>query len=163
MLIQPFRTTSVTLAYLSFSWLMLQWKKIWGSGYIYVRNTVYHKGHLSCITNIKTKWNAESKIKHRTTELMREYNTPQRFWCYASKYAVELTNHMAARCIKWRTPYEVLHGDTPDISVFKFSFFEPIFYLNPHATFPQLSMLPGCFLGIARTTGDSFTFIIIQN
>jgi hypothetical protein len=93
---------------------------------------------------------------------MREYNAPQRFWCYASEYAVELINHTAARRIKWKTPYKILHGDTPDISVFRFSFFEPIFYLNPYATFPQPNMLPGRFLGIARTTGDSFTFIITQ-
>jgi hypothetical protein len=94
---------------------------------------------------------------------MREYNAPKCFWCYAAEYAVEIINHTAARRIKWRTPYEILHGDTPDISVFRFSFFEPIYYLNPHASYPQLNMLPGRFLGIARTTGDHFTFIIFQD
>jgi hypothetical protein len=94
---------------------------------------------------------------------MREYNAPQRFWCYSAEYAVEIINQTTARHIKWRTPYEILHGDTPDISVFRFSFFEPIYYLNPHASYPQPNMLPGRFLGIARTTGDHFTFIIFQD
>jgi len=102
-------------------------------------------------------------IKRRSLVLMREYNAPQCFWCYAAEYAVEIINHTAARRIKWRTPYKILHGNTPDISVFRFSFFEPIFYLNPHASYPQPNMLPGRFLGIARKTGDHFTFIIVQD
>jgi len=94
---------------------------------------------------------------------MKEHNTPERFRCYTSEYAVELVNHTAAKRIKWKTPYTLLHGKTPDIPVFRFSFFESIFYLNPHATFPQPNMLPGRFLDIARTTGNSFTFIIAQD
>jgi hypothetical protein len=34
--------------------------------------------------------------------------------------------------------------------------------MDPSAKFPQHNMLPGHFLGIARSTGDSFTFIISQ-
>jgi len=49
------------------------------------------------------------------------------------------------------------------MSVFRFSFFELIYYLDPNTTFLQPNMLPGRFLGIARTTGDSFTFIVVQD
>jgi hypothetical protein len=56
-----------------------------------------------------------------------------------------------------------MHGETPDISVFRFQFFEPIYYHNSNAQFPQPNMLLGHFLGIARTTGVSFTFVIITD
>jgi hypothetical protein len=54
-------------------------------------------------------------------------------------------------------------GETPDISVFRFKFSEPIYYLDSNARFPQPNMLPGRFLGIARTTGDSFTFYVLTD
>ncbi len=34
--------------------------------------------------------------------------------------------------------------------------------MDPSLKFPQHNMLPGRFLGIARTTGDNFTFIVVQ-
>jgi hypothetical protein len=34
--------------------------------------------------------------------------------------------------------------------------------MDPSVKFPQHNMLPGRFLGIARTTGDSFTCIVVQ-
>jgi hypothetical protein len=53
--------------------------------------------------------------------------------------------------------------ERPQISqYFAFFFYEPIYYMDPSVKFPQHNMLPGRFLGIARTTGDSFTFIIAQ-
>jgi hypothetical protein len=54
-------------------------------------------------------------------------------------------------------------GDTPDISVFRFIFYEPIYYLEPNVQFPKPNMLPGRFMGIARTTGDTFTFLILTD
>ena len=69
-------------------------------------------------------------------------------------------NHTASKRLQWRTHYEAHYGDTPDISVFRFEFWEPIFYHDPHAKFPQPNLLPGRFLGIARTTGDTFTFYV---
>jgi hypothetical protein len=100
-------------------------------------------------------------VKRRATVLMSMHGTPSRYWDYAIEYAVEIINHTAVRRLDWRTPYEHLFGDTPDISVFRFTFFEPIYYLEPSMQFPQANMIPGRYLGIARTTGDAFTFIIL--
>jgi hypothetical protein len=87
-------------------------------------------------------------------------DAPYKFWCYAVAYAVELSNHTAAKRIDWKTPYEMHFRDTPDISVFRFSFWETVYYHDPHARFPNPNLLTGRFLGIARTTGDTFTFYI---
>jgi hypothetical protein len=91
---------------------------------------------------------------------MSIHSTPSKYWDYATEYAVDLINHIAVRRLNWRTPYEVLYGETPDISVFRFIFYEPVYYLEPNVQFSKPNMLPGRFLGIARTTGDSFTFVI---
>ena len=71
-------------------------------------------------------------IKRRTTVLMATHTTPSRYWDYAAEYTVELINHTAIRRLSWRTPYEALYGDTPDISVFRFIFYEAIYYLEPN-------------------------------
>lgn len=99
-------------------------------------------------------------IKRRTTVLMAMYNSPSGYWDYAIDYTTELINHTAVRRLEWRTPHETLHGDTPNISVFRFIFYEPIYYLEGNISFPNPKMLPGRFLGIARTPGDAFTYII---
>jgi hypothetical protein len=102
-------------------------------------------------------------VKRRGSILMSTYKAPSRYWDYAVEYAVEIINHTAVCRLGWRTPYESLHGETPDISVFRFKFFEPIHYLNSNAQFPQPNMLPGRFMGIAHTTGDAFTFIVVTD
>lgn len=99
-------------------------------------------------------------IKRRAMLLMSLHGSPERYWDYATEYAVELINHTAVERLQWRTPFERIYGDTPDISIFRFIFYEPIYYLEPNASFPCPNMLAGRFLGIARTTGDAFTFYI---
>lgn len=69
-------------------------------------------------------------------------------------------NHTASRSLGWKTPFEAHYGDTPDISVFRFEFWEPVYYHEPHLKFSHPNLLPGRFLGIARTTGDTFTFYV---
>jgi len=99
-------------------------------------------------------------IKRKTKLIIDMNDAPLKFWCYAVAHAVDLSNHTAAKRINWKTPYEMHFGDTPDISVFRFSFWEPIYYHDPHARFPNPNLLAGRFLGIARTTGDAFTFYV---
>ncbi len=91
---------------------------------------------------------------------MSIHNTPGTHWDYAVEYTVELINHSAIHKLGWCTPYKMLYGDTPDISIFRFIFYESIYYLEQNIQFSNSNMLPGRFLGIAKTTGDTFTFII---
>jgi hypothetical protein len=64
-------------------------------------------------------------LKLRTALLMSLHDAPEHYW----DYAVELITHMAVECLKWRTPCEKLIGDTLDIFVFRFIFYEPINYI----------------------------------
>ena len=99
-------------------------------------------------------------IKRQARVLMRINRAPKRYWDMAVMLAVDQMNHTASRKLQWKTPHEILWGETPDISVFRFVFYEEIYFLDPATKFPNPNMLPGRFLGIARTTGDSFTFYI---
>jgi hypothetical protein len=99
-------------------------------------------------------------IKRCTSLIMKDYNAPEKFWDYACEYITELINHTATRRLDWRTPSESLHGETPDISVFRYFFYEPIYYMDPSVKFPQHNMLPRRFLGIAPTTGDSLSLLL---
>jgi hypothetical protein len=45
--------------------------------------------------------------------------------------------------------------------MFRFIFWEPIWYYNPRQAFPKPKMLKGRFLGIAQNIGDAFCFLIL--
>ena len=40
---------------------------------------------------------------------------PQSWWEFAVNTATHLYNHTPVRRLKWRTPYELIHGQVPDI------------------------------------------------
>ncbi len=102
-------------------------------------------------------------VKRIATKLSSLYRAPGRNWDFSVEYTTELIHHTAVQCLDWRTPYKLLHGETPDISVFRFIFYELIYYFDSKIRFPQANMLlPWCFLGIAQIAGDTFTFIIIS-
>lgn len=43
---------------------------------------------------------------------------PTRFWSFCLVNSCAVLNHTAHRSLSWKTPYEMLHASTPDISVF---------------------------------------------
>ena len=83
------------------------------------------------------------------------------FWCYALEYIALLQTIIARRTLGWRCAHECHFGDTPDISVFRFIFWCPVWYYAPSQSFPRSKMLPGRFVGIARNVGDAFCFLIL--
>jgi len=46
------------------------------------------------------------------------------------RYVCDVNNHTARKSLNWRTPMEALSGETPDISVLRFYFWEQVWYLN---------------------------------
>ena len=77
------------------------------------------------------------------------------------KHLCDCHNHTALQSLKWRTPLEALDGETPDISVFRFSFYEPVWYLKGRAQFPDCKWVKGRFIGIAWNMGDQICFDIL--
>ena len=106
-------------------------------------------------------------VKASTTRLLRSTGCPKKYWWYVMQHAVDMRNHTVRRSITGnRTPYEVVFGNTPDISVFfYFKFWDPVRYITPAAQrFPNDQDQTGRFIGIARTTGDELTYkILVDN
>jgi hypothetical protein len=91
---------------------------------------------------------------------MREFKAPLSRHAWCQKWCCDVRNHLASRKLGWRTATEKLTGDTPDISVFRFHFWEPIEYYEPCTKQPGDGWLKGRFLGIAWDSGDSLTYYI---
>ena len=99
-------------------------------------------------------------IGRMVSRCMRRFNVPldRHHWC--QKWCVDVRNHLASRKLKWRTPAEKLTGNTPDISMFRFHFWQMIEYYNPMVKQPNDGWTMGRFLGIAWDSGDNLTFYV---
>ena len=91
---------------------------------------------------------------------MRMFNVPLSRHAWCQKWCADVRNILASRKLNWRTPTEILTGNTPDISVFRFHFWEHVEYFDPSMKQPHDVWLPGRFMGIAWDSGDSMTFYI---
>ena len=69
---------------------------------------------------------------------------------------------LSQQSLKNRSATEKLKGETPDISIFCFPWFSPVWYYAPNLDFPTGRMQPGFFLGIAENVGDSFLYEILK-
>ena len=96
-------------------------------------------------------------VEHKTTHVLNKSGAPVLFWCYALVFEIDCLNHFSKKRLGWRTSIEVLNGDTANISPFRFTFWKPIQFMQP-PSFPESQWMLGQFLGIARDSGDFFTF-----
>jgi hypothetical protein len=69
------------------------------------------------------------------------------------------TTILPAEKLNWRTPLELRLGYTPDISSFRFAFWEPIWYYIP-AKAPLQTLHKARWLGFAQSCGDALTYYI---
>jgi Reverse transcriptase (RNA-dependent DNA polymerase) len=70
---------------------------------------------------------------------------------------------MASRSLHWKTPMQVLTGETSDISILlHFQFYEAVFYTRVHTAFPSTSTEEsGYFVGFGESVGDSMTLKVL--
>jgi len=101
-------------------------------------------------------------MKRHTFQLLWSAKAPLSFWCYALMFAIDTWNYSAKRKLGWATPIEKLRGNTPDISMFRFSWFQPVWFFEPMTKFPDHPFKAGFFVGIAWDHGDPFTYRIWQ-
>ncbi|KAI2510964.1 Reverse transcriptase (RNA-dependent DNA polymerase) [Fragilaria crotonensis] len=100
-------------------------------------------------------------LKAATMHLLLATGAPLDYWCYALEYMCLVRTVLACRSLDWLTPHECHWGDRPDISVFRFVFWEPIWFCQPRQSFPNPKMSKGRFLGIAANAGDDFCYLIL--
>ena len=55
----------------------------------------------------------------------------------------------------------MIKGETGDISIFRFSWFQPVWFYNPKLYFLRDNMEPGFVMDLAENTGDGFSYEIL--
>lgn len=92
--------------------------------------------------------------------VMREFNVPLSRHHWAQKWCCDVHNIAANRNLEWRSAKERKTGHTPDISMFRFHIWEPIWYYVPHTKQPENSLKKARWLGFAHSSGDAMTYFI---
>ena len=101
-------------------------------------------------------------MKTHTQVILDRSGAPEYVWLECAKWLADVHNVVADESLGWRSPLECRHGTTPDISAYiMFSFWEPVYYLEPTTPHPHSKELPARFLGVAENSGDALTFRIL--
>jgi Reverse transcriptase (RNA-dependent DNA polymerase) len=109
---------------------------------------------------------AESEIrevKRTTRRIMHKAKVPPRLWDYCLEYVSELRCRTALGlyALKGRTPYELVTGETPDISEWiEFSFYEPVWY-HTADLFPGQRRNLGRWMGVSRNVGQAMCYWVL--
>ena len=102
-------------------------------------------------------------VKLRILKLF--YNTshaPIEYWCYAVEFWTKLSTYLSLTSLQGRTPGEKLLGHTSDISIFRFSWYQHVWFHSPNLSFPKDKMEPEFFLKLADNTENSFAYEILS-
>jgi hypothetical protein len=92
---------------------------------------------------------------------------PAHCWLLCMKYTCFVMNRMALRSLKWRTPHEILHGETPDISmIYRFKFYDRIYYKRMESRGGNAvasDESAGYFVGFSESVGHTMTYKILTD
>jgi hypothetical protein len=109
---------------------------------------------------------AEDEIretKNHFRHIMDRKKVPEALWDFGMEYTTYVRNCIAHPSLQDRTPYEVLTGDSPDISeILVFGFYDWIKFYEP-APFPQQRETLGRWLGPAHNVGQALCFYILKS
>jgi hypothetical protein len=103
------------------------------------------------------------EAKKSIRRLMQRSKTPLPLWDYCATYVAEIisltSNDIYA--LHGRTPYEVVTGNTPDITEYvEFRWYEPIYYYD-EANFPSPKLHLARWLGVAHRVGQALCYWMI--
>jgi len=105
---------------------------------------------------------AYQDVKRYTNWVLNTSGAPPEAWMLAVKYVVFTWNRTARATLGWRTPYEALCGQTPDISLLMhFRFWEKVLiknYQTGGSRFPsQSNEIAVRFVGYSESVGPYST------
>jgi hypothetical protein len=101
------------------------------------------------------------EIKKAVRHASAKNNAPKCLWDYCTIYQCELRNLIAYLHYKFHggTPYEVVIGQTPDISEYlDYHWYQPIWYFDQEEQFPEEHHKLGRWLGVAHRVGQALCY-----
>jgi hypothetical protein len=94
---------------------------------------------------------------------MHRNRCPEAFWCYGLLYTKEIRQLLAGPNLDWRSPIEVLLGETPDSSEYmNLNFFGWVKYKDPNSGLADNISL-GRWLGVAHSVGQAMTYWVLKS
>ena len=78
------------------------------------------------------------------------------------EYLCSINNYVARASLGNRLPFESFWGETPDISMIWFKFWEPVYYRNCNGKSGKVLIHPGRFVGFVWDVGDPMTSKVHQ-
>jgi hypothetical protein len=104
-------------------------------------------------------------MKSRTYVILNRTGAPPDTWLLCMQYVCYIFNHMSVESLHWKTPWQLLTGETSDISLLlHFTFNEKIFYTRVNSSFPSTSTeAKGYFVGFGESVGDAMTFKVLTD
>ena len=106
------------------------------------------------------------KAKIMSSKLMMRRNVPLRLWCYTLEYACDLESLTVPAMYRnrGRTGYEIIFGNTPDISEYvEFEFYDYCWYWDTPQSYPHEKKSLGRWLGVAHRVGQSMVYYIMNS
>jgi hypothetical protein len=103
------------------------------------------------------------ELKRHVHRLMNRSRMPKCLWDYCTCYAAEILCLTAQPLysLHGQTSYELVTGNTPDISEYvEFTWFQPVWYYEANA-FPEDKRLIGRWIGVAHRVGQAMCYWIL--
>jgi hypothetical protein len=110
---------------------------------------------------------AEASIrecKKATRRKLRQTGAPARTWNYCSRWVSDIRRVVASDIptLNGRTPFEHVHGSTPEIGPLAlFDYWQPIYFLMPAEGFPAEKKVIGRWLGLAPNCTDDLAYYVM--
>ena len=103
-------------------------------------------------------------IKHNVQHVMNRYLIPAYAWLLVLSYVCFVMNRTACESLGWKTPMELLTGQTPDISmIYRYELWEDVYFsmYEDSTTLGEDDEYCGWFAGFSENVGNSMTYKIL--
>ena len=123
--------------------------------------------HIKCTTTEAEKQHQNKDerlngiLKSKAKIMLHKFDVDPHYTGYLYRFICHLLNLTALDCLAGRTPYEILTGETGDISHLRFHFWEPVWFMRKGSKFPNPDMVMGRYLGPCENTGDKVTHYVL--
>jgi len=105
------------------------------------------------------------EVKKLSRRLMHSTNSPKRLWDLCAKHVAELRCLTAQPLysLHGRTPFEMVTGNTPDISEYiSFQWYQPVWFFD-NTSFPEPTKHIARWIGVAHNIGQAMCFWVLPS